>query len=147
MSWACHADPVHKYVPFSLNQANGIRPHTPPSGRVARQASATLVSYTRLTPLTQIPLLTSWENSQVVPLVILLLFLGGAAFVGYQIYLSVNKIEQQARDKMAKKNVVFTKDGMRVGVKHVEQEKYVDATQGWVMKAWNMSVPSATKRK
>jgi hypothetical protein len=88
-----------------------------------------------------------WNNSQIVPLVILLLFLGGAAFVGYQIFLSVSKIEQQARDKMAKKNVVFTKDGMRVGVKHVEQEKYVDATQSWVMKAWNMSAPSATKRK
>lgn len=81
---------------------------------------------------------------------VLLLFLAGAAFVGYQIWLTVNKVEQSTRDRMAKKNVVFTKDGLRVGVKHVEQEKYVDATQSWVVKAWNLgtSIPAAvTKRK
>lgn len=84
------------------------------------------------------------------PLVLLLLFLGGAAFVGYQIWLAVTQVEQSARDRMAKKNVVFTKDGMRVGVKHVEQEKYVDRTQSWVVKAWNLGtqIPAAvTKRK
>lgn len=88
--------------------------------------------------------------SQVLPLVLLLLFLGGAAFVGYQIWLAVTQVEQSARDRMAKKNVVFTKDGMRVGVKHVEQEKYVDRTQSWVVKAWNLGtqIPAAvTKRK
>ncbi|KAI0121668.1 hypothetical protein BJ170DRAFT_132253 [Xylariales sp. AK1849] len=88
--------------------------------------------------------------SQILPLLILLVFLAGAAWVGYQIYLTAGKIEQQSRDKMAKKNVVFTKDGLRVGVKHVEQERYVDATQSWVVKAWNMGsqIPAAvTKRK
>lgn len=39
---------------------------------------------------------------------------------------------------MGKKNVVFTKDGVRVGVKHVQNENYVDATQSWVVKAWNL---------
>ena len=39
---------------------------------------------------------------------------------------------------MGKKNVVFTKDGVRVGVKQVQNEKYVDATQSWVVKAWNL---------
>ena len=38
--------------------------------------------------------------------------------------------------------VVFTKDGMKVGVRHVEQEKYVDRTQNWVVKAWNMAESS-----
>ena len=59
--------------------------------------------------------------------------------MGYHIYLSVAKIQAQASQKMGNKNVVFTKDGLRVGVKHVENEKYVDATQGWVVKAWNLS--------
>jgi hypothetical protein len=40
---------------------------------------------------------------------------------------------------MNKKNVVFTKDGVKVGVKHVESEKEVDKTQKWVVKAWNLS--------
>ena len=52
--------------------------------------------------------------------------------------------------------MVFTKDGMKVGVRHVEQEKYVDRTQNWVVKAWNMaesstdpsaSAASAAKRR
>ncbi|KAI1763700.1 hypothetical protein GGR53DRAFT_496650 [Hypoxylon sp. FL1150] len=88
--------------------------------------------------------------SQLLPLLILLVILGGAALVGYQIYLSVSKIRADAERHMAKKNMVFTKDGLKVGVKHVEQERYVDATQSWVVKAWNMagSNPSpAVKRK
>jgi hypothetical protein len=39
---------------------------------------------------------------------------------------------------MGSKNVVFTKDGVRVGVKQVKEENYVDATQSWVVKAWNL---------
>ncbi|KAI2602942.1 uncharacterized protein GGS25DRAFT_525970 [Hypoxylon fragiforme] len=87
--------------------------------------------------------------TQLLPLLILLAILGGVAFVGYQIYLSATKIRDNAEARMAKKNVVFTKDGLRVGVKHVEQEKYVDATQSWVVKAWNMGShnPPAVKRK
>ena len=64
--------------------------------------------------------------------------MGGVAFVGYQIYVSLNKIQQSASQRMGNKNVVFTKDGVRVGVKHVETERYVDATQSWVVKAWNL---------
>ncbi|KAH9890875.1 hypothetical protein F4778DRAFT_372818 [Xylariomycetidae sp. FL2044] len=77
-------------------------------------------------------------DRQLLPLIIVLVICAGAAFVGYQIYLGVTKIRQDASQKMARKNVVFTKDGMKVGVKHVENEKYVDATQNWVVKAWNM---------
>ncbi|KAK8069241.1 hypothetical protein PG994_005857 [Apiospora phragmitis] len=76
------------------------------------------------------------------PLFVLFLFVGGAVFVGYHIWASVGKIQQTATDRMARKNVVFTKDGMRVGVKHVEQERYVDATQSWFVKAWNMAAPA-----
>ncbi|KAI1773751.1 hypothetical protein F4818DRAFT_100574 [Hypoxylon cercidicola] len=88
-------------------------------------------------------------SSQLLPLLILLAVLGGGAFVGYQIYLGVAKIRTNAEQHMKKKNVVFTKDGLKVGVKHVEQERYVDATQSWVVKAWNMGSanPPAVKRK
>jgi hypothetical protein len=65
--------------------------------------------------------------------------LAGLAFVAYHVYLSVSKIRGNVTKKMGNKHVVFTKDGMRVGVKHVEQEEYVDATQSWVVKAWNLS--------
>lgn len=58
--------------------------------------------------------------------------------MGYQIYLSAAKIQETASERIAKKNVVFTKDGMRVGVKQMKNENYVDATQSWVVKAWNL---------
>lgn len=50
----------------------------------------------------------------------------------------MTKIQQTASQKMGSKNVVFTKDGLRVGVKQVKEENYVDATQSWVVKAWNL---------
>jgi hypothetical protein len=77
------------------------------------------------------------KTSQLIPLLILLLFVGGIAFVGYQIYVGANKIRKNAENSFAAHNVVFTKDGMKVGVKHMENERYVDATQSWVVKAWN----------
>lgn len=48
---------------------------------------------------------------------------------------------------MQKKNVVFTKDGMKVGVKEVKNESYVDATQGFLVKAWNYSTWPAYKSR
>lgn len=40
---------------------------------------------------------------------------------------------------MERKNIVLTKDGVKVGVKEVRNEEYVDKTQSVLMKAWNMS--------
>lgn len=88
-----------------------------------------------------------------VPLVILFLFVGGVAWVGYQvcflmihaiykpvvltgidgqIYLWSNQLAARGVHKMEKKNVVFTKDGMKVGVKEVRPEEYQDKTQRYV---------------
>lgn len=38
---------------------------------------------------------------------------------------------------MEKKNVVFTKDGAKVGVKEVSAEEYADKTQKAFVKTWN----------
>jgi hypothetical protein len=40
---------------------------------------------------------------------------------------------------MERKNVVLTKSGMKVGVKEVRNERYVDKTQSILVKAWNLS--------
>jgi len=73
------------------------------------------------------------------PLIILLIVLLGFAFVAYHMYLSIQKISAVASDKMQSKNVVFTKDGVKVGVKELKTENYVDTTQGFLVKAWNLS--------
>ncbi|KAF7555047.1 hypothetical protein G7046_g6658 [Stylonectria norvegica] len=77
-------------------------------------------------------------RSQVLPLIIVFAILGVGGWVGYQVYLSIGKIQETASERMGKKNVVFTKDGLKVGVKEVQTENYVDATQSWVVKAWNL---------
>nr|CAD60720.1 unnamed protein product [Podospora anserina] len=71
------------------------------------------------------------------------------AWVGYQIYVSVMKIKDQAEKQMGDKNMVFTKDGLRVSVKNVKDESYLDATQSWFVKAWDLSgnAVDTSKRK
>lgn len=70
-------------------------------------------------------------------MVVLFLVLGGIGFLGYHIYLGVNNIRAQATKNIGDKNITFTKDGMRVGVKHIDSEKYVDATQRVFVDVWN----------
>ncbi|KAI9751846.1 MAG: hypothetical protein M4579_005869 [Chaenotheca gracillima] len=76
---------------------------------------------------------------KLVPLVILFSVLIAFAFVGFQIYLVMGQIADTANKKLEKKNVTFTKDGMKVGVKEVKEESYVDQTQNMLVKAWNLS--------
>jgi len=77
--------------------------------------------------------------SKLLPLLILFIVLGAFAFVGYHLYLTFQKISDKTSEKMQSKNVVFTKDGMKVGVKELKTESYVDTTQGFLVKAWNLS--------
>ncbi|TGO81116.1 hypothetical protein BPOR_1341g00010 [Botrytis porri] len=78
-------------------------------------------------------------NSKLLPLLIFLIVVGAFAFVGYQVYLVTQQVSKSASDKMASKNVSFTKDGVKVGVKELKNESYVDKTQGFLVKAWNLS--------
>ena len=75
---------------------------------------------------------------KLLPLIILVIVVGVGGFVFYHIYMSAQEIRASAKERMNKKNVVFTRDGVKVGVKHIENEKYLDKTQRMVVKAWNM---------
>ena len=51
---------------------------------------------------------------------------------------------------MQKKNVTVTKDGMRVGVKEVGQEKESDGLQSVLVKTWSLGsglLPGEVKRR
>ncbi|KAB8292988.1 hypothetical protein EYC80_007352 [Monilinia laxa] len=77
--------------------------------------------------------------SKLLPLLIFFVVVGAFAFIGYQVYLVTQQVSKSASDKMAAKNVSFTKDGVKVGVKQMKNESYVDKTQGFLVKAWNLS--------
>lgn len=73
--------------------------------------------------------------STLVPLIILSIVLTVVAFIGYAVYTVANDVADKTTKKMERKNVVFTKDGMKVGVKEVRNEQYVDQTQRFVFYA------------
>lgn len=54
-----------------------------------------------------------------------------------QIFLYTNELAERGVHKLEKKNVVFTKDGAKVGVKEMSAEKYADKTQRAFVKTWN----------
>ncbi|KAJ4319064.1 hypothetical protein N0V94_004116 [Neodidymelliopsis sp. IMI 364377] len=70
--------------------------------------------------------------SNLIPLVVLFLV----------IYLYTNELADRGVRKMEKKNVVFTKDGAKVGVKEVSAEQYADKTQRAFVKTWNAAQDS-----
>ena len=44
-------------------------------------------------------------------------------------YIFTNELTERGKNHMQKKNVVFTKEGMKVGVKELKTEDYEDKTQ------------------
>jgi predicted membrane protein len=64
-----------------------------------------------------------------VPLVVLFLVLAIAAFIGYAVYTIATDIADKTSKKMEQKNVSFGKEGMKIGVKEIKTEHYVDQTQ------------------
>ena len=122
----------------------------PPQGlprHHARQHSTSLTHYVTTT--------TTMGATNLIPLVILFAVVGGLGWVGYQvtqllcslrivsltcvsqIFLYSNELAERGVKKMEKKNVVFTKDGAKVGVKEVSNETYADKTQRAFVKTWN----------
>ena len=68
-----------------------------------------------------------------VPLILLLVFVAVLAVVGYIVYSIVQDVSKNTREKMERKHMVFTKDGMKVQVKEIKDEAYKDRTQRFVL--------------
>lgn len=68
--------------------------------------------------------------TNLLPLIILFVVVGGGGYIGYQIYLWSNEMTDRGKKHMEKKNMSFTKEGgLKVGVKERKQEAYEDKTQ------------------
>ena len=61
--------------------------------------------------------------------VILLVVVAIFAVVGYIAYSIVQDVTKSTREKMEERNVMFTKDGMTVGVRELKDEDYKDRSQ------------------
>lgn len=83
---------------------------------------------------------------KLVPLVILFIVLAIAAFIGYAIYTIATDIADKTSKKMEQKNVSFGKEGMKIGVKEIKTENYVDQTQRYGMYSEGMGASSGRAR-
>jgi hypothetical protein len=78
-------------------------------------------------------------KNSIVPVVILLLVVFLFAVIGFVVYTIVQDISDKTKAKMQKKNIQFSKDGMKVSMKEVRDEDYKDQTQRFVFLSsiWN----------
>ena len=61
-----------------------------------------------------------------------------------KVYMYSNELAERGVRKMEKKNVVFTKDGAKVGVKEMSAEDVTDRTQRAFVKTWNAAHDAPT---
>lgn len=64
-----------------------------------------------------------------VPLIITFVLLAVAGVVGYVVYSIAMDVADKTSQKMEKKHMSLSKDGMKVGVKEISAEQVGDSTQ------------------
>jgi hypothetical protein len=74
------------------------------------------------------------KASNLVPLLVLFVFVAIAAFIGFIAYSVATDVSDKAAKRMEKKNIKFTKEGMKVGVKEISTEDISDSTQSYVFR-------------
>ncbi|KAJ5643784.1 uncharacterized protein N7484_006291 [Penicillium longicatenatum] len=74
---------------------------------------------------------------KVIPLILLLLFVAIVAFVGYAVWTVVLDVKKNTRAEMERKHVSFSRDGMKVSMKEINDESYKDRTQSVLVNMWN----------
>ena len=66
----------------------------------------------------------------------------------YHIYLAALQFRDHTAQRMERKNLAFSKDGgLRVSVKDVGDETYLDRTQSWFVKAWELGEEEVNANK
>ncbi|KAI9791482.1 MAG: hypothetical protein M1816_003826 [Peltula sp. TS41687] len=83
--------------------------------------------------------------SKVLPLLVVFVILAVLSFIGFQVYSIINNIAGTTNKKLEKKHVVVTRDGMKVGVEEVGNEKEVDKARGVFVRAFNLSTKGQQK--
>ncbi|KAK3109838.1 hypothetical protein LTR53_016487 [Teratosphaeriaceae sp. CCFEE 6253] len=83
-----------------------------------------------------------------IPLIVLLVVVGGGGYIAYQTYLWSGEMKERASKSMEKRNIGFTQEGgLRVGVKGMDDESYTGKTQNVLVNVWNNAQPGSDKSK
>lgn len=72
------------------------------------------------------------KASNLVPLLVLFVLVAIAIFIGFIAYSVASDVSDKAAQRMEKKNIKFSKEGLKVGVKQISTEDVADSTQSYV---------------
>ncbi|KAI9044465.1 uncharacterized protein KD926_001066 [Aspergillus affinis] len=86
-------------------------------------------------------------GARIIPLIILLVVVSVLAVIGYIAWSIAQEVTRTTRSKMEKKNVSWTRDGMKVGVKELRDEEYKDRSQSVLVNMWNHTSFPAYKNR
>jgi anionic cell wall polymer biosynthesis LytR-Cps2A-Psr (LCP) family protein len=65
-----------------------------------------------------------------VGLIVLFIVICAFCAIGYVAYSIANDVATKTQEKMEKKNIKVSRDGLKVGLKQVSSEQVADSTQG-----------------
>ncbi|OAG36077.1 hypothetical protein AYO21_09704 [Fonsecaea monophora] len=82
------------------------------------------------------------KAGNLIALIILIVLVAVVAAIGFVAYSIAHDVGHKTRQKLERKNVSFSRDGMKVGVKEVTREQQEDAAQSVLTKVWNNSSQS-----
>lgn len=68
-------------------------------------------------------------KNSIFPLIVLFVVVGVLAAIGFVIYTIVQDITKKTKASMEKRHIQFSKDGMKVSMKEINDEDYKDQTQ------------------
>ena len=71
----------------------------------------------------------STAAANLIPLIILAVVVLAAGAIGFVAYKIATEVKGHTKEKLQKKNILFSRTGMKVGVKEVTREQQEDSTQ------------------
>ncbi|EGD97082.1 hypothetical protein TESG_04501 [Trichophyton tonsurans CBS 112818] len=77
--------------------------------------------------------------SRLLPVILVILLVVALAAIGLVIYSIAMDVKDNTKKKMEKKNVAFSREGAKVGVKEMQAEEYQDRTQSVLVNMWENS--------
>ncbi|KAL2223263.1 hypothetical protein M432DRAFT_597940 [Thermoascus aurantiacus ATCC 26904] len=73
------------------------------------------------------------------PLLILLILVAILAFIGFVVWGIVQGVGAATRERMEKRHVLLSREGVTVGVRELTGEDYIDRSQSVLVSIWNHS--------
>ncbi|KAK2739019.1 hypothetical protein FQN57_006701 [Myotisia sp. PD_48] len=83
--------------------------------------------------------------SRLLPLILIFIFVAILIAVGMIVYAVMMDVKSKTKQKMQKKQIALSRDGVKVGVKDLQAEEYQDRTQSILVNVWEAAGQASSK--